>query len=98
MPIRRTRLSWSRLALALAIRAVPDLGSFLGFLRRVDSVSSRPLAGRSRIWPDEDFTMKSLPRYLLIVFALAGDSTMTSERVMLAVSHPDQRASLIPTL
>ena len=25
----------------------------------------------------EAFTVKSLPRYLLIVFALAGDSTMT---------------------
>lgn len=26
-----------------------------------------------------DFTTKSLPRYLLIVLALAGDSTMTSD-------------------
>jgi hypothetical protein len=38
---------------------------FLGFL------------GRSRTCPIEAFTVKSLPRYLLIVFALAGDSTMT---------------------
>src|SRR5213076_1597091 len=36
-----------------------------------------PLEGRSLICPIEAFTMKSLPRYLLIVFALAGDSTTT---------------------
>ena len=33
--------------------------------------------GRSRTWPMEAFTWKSRPRYLLMVFALAGDSTMT---------------------
>ena len=33
--------------------------------------------GRSRTWPMEAFTGKSFPRYLLIVFALAGDSTIT---------------------
>src|SRR5262245_54163544 len=38
---------------------------FLGFL------------GRSRTCPMDAFTWKSRPRYLLIVFALAGDSTMT---------------------
>src|SRR6185369_6352360 len=37
----------------------------------------RPFDGRSLICPIEAFTMKSLPRYLLIVFALAGDSTIT---------------------
>src|SRR5713226_10263698 len=37
----------------------------------------RPFEGRSLICPIEAFTTKSLPRYLLIVFALAGDSTMT---------------------
>src|SRR5712692_8069388 len=37
----------------------------------------RSFAGRSLICPIEAITMKSLPRYLLIVFALAGDSTMT---------------------
>src|ERR1700682_5550426 len=36
-----------------------------------------PFEGRSLICPIEAITMKSLPRYLLIVFALAGDSTMT---------------------
>src|SRR5712692_8601227 len=37
----------------------------------------RPFDGRSLICPIEAITMKSLPRYLLMVFALAGDSTMT---------------------
>src|SRR6266853_3034087 len=37
----------------------------------------RPFEGRSLICPIEAITTKSLPRYLLMVFALAGDSTMT---------------------
>src|SRR3954447_12326625 len=36
-----------------------------------------PLLGRSRTWPIDAFTTKPSPRYLLIVFALAGDSTIT---------------------
>src|SRR5579884_1805089 len=35
--------------------------------------------GRSFTWPREYFTVKFLPRYLLIVFALAGDSTITKD-------------------
>src|SRR5262245_37428636 len=35
------------------------------------------LRGRSRTWPLQATTSKSGPRYLLIVLALAGDSTMT---------------------
>jgi hypothetical protein len=76
------------LALALKIRVVPVLGSGLGFffgtLASSDSTRSPP-AGRSRMWPKEDFTINPLPRYLLMVLALAGDSTMTSERVMSSV-------------
>src|SRR6478736_856258 len=42
------------------------------------SVSTAPSFGtRSRTWPYEARTSKSLPRYLLIVFALAGDSTIS---------------------
>src|SRR5215471_13510599 len=37
------------------------------------------LFGKSFTWPSEAFTTKSLPRYLLIVFAFAGDSTITSD-------------------
>src|SRR5439155_3713900 len=42
-----------------------------------------PLDGRSRTCPIDAFTTKSSPRYLLIVLALAGDSTIT--RLFLAV-------------
>ncbi|CSC16943.1 Uncharacterised protein [Vibrio cholerae] len=38
-----------------------------------------PAVGRSRTCPTLDFTIKSLPRYLLMVLALAGDSTITSD-------------------
>src|SRR5438094_2730014 len=34
--------------------------------------------GRSRMWPTEAFTVYPEPRYFLIVFAFAGDSTTTS--------------------
>src|SRR5512136_1356478 len=37
------------------------------------------LLGRSMMWPTEAFTVKSLPRYFPMVFALAGDSTTTSD-------------------
>ncbi len=46
-------------------------------------VLALPLVGRSRIWPTLDFTTKSWPRYLLMVFAFAGDSTMTSALPMM---------------
>ena len=35
--------------------------------------------GRSLIWPTLDSTIKSLPRYLDIVLAFAGDSTITND-------------------
>src|SRR5262245_47839272 len=36
-----------------------------------------PLLGRSMMWPIEARTSKSLPRNFSMVFALAGDSTIT---------------------
>src|SRR5438105_8645279 len=36
-----------------------------------------PLGGRSRTWPILAFTTNPSPRYLLIVLAFAGDSTIT---------------------
>src|SRR5258708_22727474 len=39
------------------------------------------LLGRSLMWPSEASTSKSLPRYLLMLRALAGDSTMTRDLV-----------------
>ncbi|MOA24186.1 hypothetical protein D3C78_1448590 [compost metagenome] len=44
--------------------------------------ADEPLVGRSRMWPMLDFTTYWLPRYLLMVLALAGDSTMTSDLPM----------------
>src|SRR6516162_7833055 len=37
----------------------------------------RVLLGKSFTWPSEASTVKPFPRYFWIVFALAGDSTMT---------------------
>src|SRR5438876_10274931 len=37
------------------------------------------LLGRSFTWPSDAFTTYSEPRYLLIVFAFAGDSTITND-------------------
>ncbi len=48
-------------------------------LARSDGLLDAIFLDRSRIWPILDFTMYSDPKYLLIVFALAGDSTITSD-------------------
>ena len=43
------------------------------------SGSTEPFfSGKSRTWPKLARTVKSEPRYLLMVFALAGDSTITT--------------------
>ena len=44
------------------------------------------LRGRSRRWPMEATTLKSPPRYFSIVFAFAGDSTITSSVFALALA------------
>src|SRR5262245_47343525 len=51
--------------------------------------------GRSLMCPTEAFTVKPLPRYFLIVLALAGDSTMTrlAPRLDLLVLSPGSPAS-----
>ena len=50
-------------------------------VRRVvgELVDPPPDVGKSRIWPTLDLTINSEPRYLFIVFAFAGDSTMTRD-------------------
>jgi hypothetical protein len=40
------------------------------------------------MWPTDASTVKSFPRYLLIVFAFAGDSTITSD-LLIAFLKPD---------
>src|SRR5258707_13700766 len=55
---------------------VSGMTSYSGWKLFCTSTPS-PFEGRSLMCPIEAITMKSLPRYLLIVFALAGDSTIT---------------------
>src|SRR6185437_391115 len=52
---------------------------------KVPLVRSTPILffGKSLTWPTEASTIKSLPRYLLIVLAFAGDSTITSDLLIL---------------
>ena len=51
-------------------------------LTALESINSREIApdsfGRSLTWPTDDLTAKSPPRYFPIVFAFAGDSTISS--------------------
>ena len=60
-----------------------------GFIFRVSAAAAAlalastglplPLVGKSRICPTLDLTTNSAPKYLLIVLAFAGDSTMTND-------------------
>src|SRR5580765_1958128 len=71
-----------------------SLSSLRTFLRdAIDSYSSAKsfststpslLFGRSRMCPIDARTLKSRPRYLLMVFAFAGDSTTTSAFAIVA--------------
>src|SRR5690606_13484550 len=71
--------SW-RLAFSLGDNAGASEAAALP--RLTGSREPEPLVGRSRMWPMLDFTTYWLPRYLLMVLALAGDSTMTSDLPM----------------
>ena len=73
--------SW-RLAFSLGDRAGASPAAALPRLTGSLAALAEPLVGRSRIWPMLDFTTYWLPRYLLMVLALAGDSTMTSDLPM----------------
>src|SRR5690554_3419701 len=78
MPMRATNCSWLLRALWRALSS--GLSLRVSAAWRARSLASTGVdfpAGRSRIWPILDLTIKSLPRYLLMVFALAGDSTIT---------------------
>src|SRR5262249_35737072 len=82
--------------MSVASRAA-SLSSLITFLREgIDSYSSVKsssiatpslLFGRSRMWPIDATTLKSRPRYLLMVFAFAGDSTTTSAFAMAPSSN-----------
>ena len=56
---------------------LPWMHCVLGLEVVLDVDARASSSGRSITWPTEAFTVKSRPRYFLIVFALAGDSTMT---------------------
>src|SRR3954462_10072015 len=65
-------------ALAMALRRPAALGSTSQIIWKLAFGSTEPfLAGRSRTWPKEARTSYEAPKYLLIVLAFAGDSTMT---------------------
>src|SRR5208283_5211749 len=56
---------------------LPSMTSYFG--RKPFSTSTaRSFLGRSLMCPSDAFTTNCLPRYLLIVFAFAGDSTITN--------------------
>lgn len=74
-----------RFHLRLAFSFGDSAGASEALLRPLAAGSlelDEPLVGRSRMWPMLDFTTYWLPRYLLMVLALAGDSTMTSDLPM----------------
>ena len=71
-----------RLAFSLGDSAGTSPAAALPRLTGSLAVLAEPLVGRSRMWPMLDFTTYSLPKYLLMVLALAGDSTMTSDLPM----------------
>src|SRR5215475_11981081 len=64
--------------ISLTTFSLPGITSYVG--SKLFSMSTpRPFFGKSLMWPTDAMTLKSLPRYLLIVFAFDGDSTITSD-------------------
>src|SRR3989304_2913044 len=77
--VARMRVSAFLSAWAISLTRFCDCGSPSHNILKLSAWSTDPsLAGRSRIWPKEASTSKPGPRYLLIVFALDGDSTTTT--------------------
>ena len=56
---------------------------FFGFSSSMGRRIPIVFVGRSITWPMDAFTVKFFPKYLLMVFAFAGDSTITSDLAML---------------
>src|SRR5690606_21451697 len=74
---------WASFSSALILRVAAA-----ALARSFVSTAPVPLVGRSRIWPTLDFTTNSLPRYLFMVLALAGDSTITND-LLINWTFPD---------
>src|SRR6185436_18797 len=76
--VARIRPSAPLTARAMSFSRFWDLSSTSHSILKSWFGSTEPsLAGRSRTWPNEARTSYPGPRYLLIVLALAGDSTTT---------------------
>src|SRR5579863_701614 len=56
---------------------LPSMTSYFG-RKPLSTSTARSFLGRSLMCPSDAFTTNCLPKYLLIVFAFAGDSTITS--------------------
>src|SRR4029077_7170584 len=86
---------------SLSLFTLADLSggtSYLGAKAWSTSTPSSDL-GRSRTWPKEASTTKPDPRYRAIVLALAGDSTISTERPAADAPHDgppfDARCALV---
>ena len=55
---------------------LPSITSYWGS-KPFSTSTARSFFGRSLTWPSDALTTYCLPRYLLMVFAFAGDSTIT---------------------
>ena len=77
--VARMSLSACFSAVWISLRCFFDPPETCHFISKSSSGSTDPsLLGRSHTWPKDASTLKSSPRYRLMVLALAGDSTMTS--------------------
>src|SRR3989304_2194634 len=92
--VARMRGSAFLSAWAISLTRFCDCGSTSHSILKLSSGSTDPsLAGRARVWPKEASTSKAGPRYLLIVFALDGDSTTTTFMRIQWVSRQDDAES-----
>ena len=55
---------------------LPSITSYIG-RKSLSTSTERFFLGRSFTWPRDALTVNCFPRYLPIVFAFAGDSTIT---------------------
>src|SRR3954451_15070412 len=80
---------------------LPSITSYLG-VKSLSTSTAKSFLGKSLTWPKEALTRYCLPRYFPIVFAFAGDSTMTSDLARLtllpAVQNEQSRRTLRRTL
>jgi hypothetical protein len=76
--IRTSRASLAALLRSAIVFSLPGIGTSSGSKPPSTSMPSF-FSGRSMMWPTVAFTRYPRPRYLPIVLAFAGDSTITSD-------------------